>query len=78
GDPQEPGIDGGMALRSQSMGSTITVGVTSVDESIAKVVAAGGKILMPKNPIPGVGYFASCQDSEGNAFGIMETDMDAK
>jgi predicted enzyme related to lactoylglutathione lyase len=29
-------------------------------------------------PIPGIGYYAICQDSEGNTFGIMESDPNAK
>ena len=29
-------------------------------------------------PIPGVGYFAYCQDTEGNIFGIMQADTQAK
>ncbi len=27
---------------------------------------------MPKMKIPGVGFHAYCQDTEGNIFGIME------
>jgi predicted enzyme related to lactoylglutathione lyase len=33
---------------------------------------------MPKTPIPGVGWFATCQDTEGNTFGIIEEDRTAK
>jgi uncharacterized protein len=32
----------------------------------------GGKMLMPKTAIPGVGWFSTCQDTEGNIFGIIE------
>jgi predicted enzyme related to lactoylglutathione lyase len=42
------------------------------------VEAAGGKALMPKMPIPGIGWFAVCSDTEGNKFGIMEEDPKAK
>jgi predicted enzyme related to lactoylglutathione lyase len=45
---------------------------------MAKVTAAGGKVLGPKTTIPGVGYHAYCQDTEGNVFGILQTDMSAK
>jgi len=34
--------------------------------------------VMPKTPIPGVGYFAYCEDSEGNLFGVMQADKNAK
>jgi predicted enzyme related to lactoylglutathione lyase len=29
-------------------------------------------------PIPGIGWFAVCSDTEGNKFGIMEEDPKAK
>lgn len=32
---------------------------------------------MPKTAIPGIGYHAYCQDTEGNVFGIMEEDPSA-
>jgi predicted enzyme related to lactoylglutathione lyase len=33
---------------------------------------------MPKSPIPGVGYFANLLDTEGNLFGILESDETVK
>jgi uncharacterized protein len=33
---------------------------------------------MPKSVIPGIGYFAYCQDTEGNTFGILQPDATAK
>jgi len=42
------------------------------------VTKAGGKLVMPKTPIPGVGYFAYCEDPEGNLFGVMQADAGAK
>jgi predicted enzyme related to lactoylglutathione lyase len=57
---------------------TNTVAVTSVDETISKITASGGKVVMPKTAVPGIGYMAYCLDSEGNTFGIMENDPSAK
>ncbi len=54
-----------------------TIGVDSVDDSVAKIVANGGKVVEPKMPIPGIGYFAYCLDTEGNAFGVMQSDPSA-
>lgn len=54
-----------------------TVDVTSVDEFILKVVAAGGKVVMPKTTISGVGHLAYCADTEGNVFGMMQNDPTA-
>lgn len=33
---------------------------------------------MPKMAIPSIGWFATCQDTEGNTFGIMQNDPSAK
>jgi len=75
----EPGIDGAIMRREEPVAHTInTIGVPSVDEFAAKVVKAGGKQLSPKTTIPGVGYHAYCQDTEGNVFGIMQDDPSAK
>ncbi len=55
-----------------------TIGVPSVDEFVGKVVSAGGKVEIPKMAIPGVGYQAYCRDTEGNLFGIHQSDPSAK
>ncbi len=49
-----------------------------VDEMAAKVTSHGGKIVLPKMAIPGVGYLVYCQDTEGIVFGIMEPDSSAQ
>jgi uncharacterized protein len=79
GDEKEPGINGGISKKGQSgMPNMNTIGVASVDQSSQSVAAKGGKVLMPKSPIPGIGWFATCQDPEGNTFGIMQNDPSAK
>ncbi len=55
-----------------------TISVSSIDEFIEKVKENGGKVLMPKQAIPDVGYHTYCQDTEGNVFGILEEDKTAK
>lgn len=78
GEPGEMGIDGALTPRASASAPIVnTIGVPSVDEYQEKITAGGGKVLSPKAAIPGVGYFALCQDSEGNPFGIMEPDMNA-
>jgi hypothetical protein len=54
-----------------------TIGVASVDDSVAKAVAAGGTLALPKMPITGVGWLAYCKDTEGNIFGVMQDDPQA-
>ena len=44
---------------------------SSLDAVLAKVVAAGGAILLPKTALPpGMGHFAHIQDTEGNRVGV--------
>jgi hypothetical protein len=46
--------------------------VPSIDDFTEKSIAAGGKVIIPKMEIPGIGFHAYCQDTEENIFGIME------
>jgi uncharacterized protein len=83
GSESEPGIDGGIGKRSDRVATgisghiLITFSVPSVDEYIERIRKAGGKVLMTKSPIPGVGYIAYGSDGEGNEFGILEADPSA-
>ena len=79
GPQEEPGIDGGLARRTDpSTGTENTIGVDSVDAYVAKIQALGGKVVRPKAAVPGVGWTAYCEDSEGNKFGLMQDDPNAK
>jgi uncharacterized protein len=79
GKEGEIGINGGMLKKPGLVAATTnTIGVDSVDSATTAVVKAGGKQLMPKTPIPTVGYFAYCEDTEGNVFGLMQADPNAK
>jgi len=50
----------------------IVIGVKSIDDTIRKVVAAGGKVLTPKQPIPN-GSYARIADCEGNIIGLADS-----
>ena len=78
GDGQ-PGIDGGMGPRGngEAPGTVNTIGVDDLDEAVAAIERAGGTITRPKGPIPGVGWLAYAEDTEGNAFGVMQPDESA-
>ena len=79
GPDDQPGINGGIMRRREDMPPTFnTIGVSSVDEVLAKIAANGGTIVMPKFPIPGIGYQAYCKDTEGNMFGIHQFDPSAE
>jgi hypothetical protein len=44
----------------------------------SKKISTGDKVVMPKIAIPGIGYLAVCEDIEGNSFGIIQNDRNAK
>ncbi len=73
GMPKEPGVNGGMMKR-QDRNQKITnyISVESVDEYSRKVQELGGTIVVPKQEVHEMGYFAVCVDPEGNIFAIWE------
>jgi len=62
----------------QQQGITNYFDVKSVQEYSAKVEKLGGKVISPKMPVPGMGYMATCTDTENNGFDIFEVDQTAK
>lgn len=76
GEEDEPGING--AIMSKEMGEMIknTIGVDSFDKYAEKIENAGGKMLMEKQTIPGIGTMAAFKDTEGNVSVIMEPNME--
>jgi predicted enzyme related to lactoylglutathione lyase len=78
GDPASPGIDGGLARREEPSDSvTNIIDVPSADEFATRIADNGGRIVQPKRAVPGVGYLVICEDTEGNAFGLVESDEEA-
>jgi len=73
------GVGGGLGKRGEP-GQRITsyIGVSSVDEYIAKVEKLGGKVIQSKMTVLGWGYLAICFDTEDNMFGLWQEDKDAK
>jgi predicted enzyme related to lactoylglutathione lyase len=78
-DKGNKAVGGGMMKRQSPQQQGINYfDVKSVQVSSAKVEQLGGKVIMPKSPVPGMGYMAVCKDSENNGFGIFEVDSTAK
>ena len=48
-----------------------------MDEYGAKAVALGGQIVMPKTPVPGMGWFLYFKDPEGNILALWQMDPTA-
>ena len=67
------GVNGGMMKRMMpSQQPCNYMMVESVDDFSKKTQSLGGKVIVPKTPIPEMGAFAVCLDPEGNPFGIFE------
>ena len=73
--PREPGaINGGMYKREKhfSKSPVVVIGVSSVDDSVKKVEAAGGKVVKPKMQVADMGLYAQVTDTEGNTIGLWQ------
>jgi len=71
--------DGGLMKRMHPTHAITTyINVPSVTRFMAKVEKLGGSICRPKTAVPGMGYFAICQDTENNSFAIWEINSKAK
>ena len=81
GSPDEPGIDGGIygtvqdaALSGGRPMTLVTVPVSNLDEALSRVQDAGGRVVEPKMPIPGIGWYATCAEPGGLLFGMIQAD----
>jgi len=73
------GLGGGLGKRENPSDVIVNyIDVPSIDVYTAKVEKLGGKIVMPKTAVPGIGYATVCLDTENNTFGLWECDEDAK
>jgi predicted enzyme related to lactoylglutathione lyase len=83
GPPHEPGIDGGIgAVQDAPLSggrpmTLVTVPVENLDDTLARVEAAGGAVVEPKLAIPGVGWYATCAEPGGLKFGLVQADPSA-
>lgn len=80
GPDTEPGIDGGVgAIKDAPLSegrpmTQVTVPVVDLEAVLALVREAGGRVLEPKVPIPGVGWYATCAEPGGLKFGLIQAD----
>jgi predicted enzyme related to lactoylglutathione lyase len=59
-------------LREDPPETLIYLGVPDVDAALAKIVASGGAVVVPKMVIPNVVTFALFKDPAGNRMGLVE------
>lgn|SRR3989338_2546601 len=73
---EKPGaINGGLTKRApkeQGENTVIVINVPSVSDAIAGAEKNGGKLVMSKVEIMGMGLYARVKDSEGNVVGLWE------
>jgi predicted enzyme related to lactoylglutathione lyase len=75
GPEGEPGINGGLLRRQDPAQPCVnSVYVPDLNATLAAVAAHGGSCVVPRMPIPGVGWLAYCKDTEGHIFGIVQPD----
>ena len=75
--PVRAGVNGGLFKKTDQMTAqqakpTNYIAVESVEEYSKKVEQLGGKIIVSKMEIPGLGWWALALDPEGNHFGLLE------
>lgn len=79
GNEKSPGINGAvMKKRDPAQPIVNSIDVNNIDEYIEKVQKAGGQIVVPKMPIPTVGWLAYFKDPDGNIHGLYQNDPSAK
>lgn len=68
------GVNGGMMKKQNPEHKPVNyIGVESLDEHVKKIEALGGRVLVPKTEVPGMGWWASALDPEGNQFAIFQS-----
>ena len=69
-----PGVNGGLMKKESPEHKPVNyIAVESVDEHSKRIEKLGGKILTPKQEVPGIGWVALAIDPEGNEFGMFQS-----
>ncbi len=78
GHPTGPGVNGGLMRRMAPGLTTVNyIGVASVDDHVRRAERLGAEVVVPKMPVPGMGWFAQLRDPEGNIFALWQEDAGA-
>lgn len=74
GMPLRPSVSGGMMKRQHPEHEPVNyISVESVDDYVKRIEALGGKVLVLKTEVPGIGWWVLALDPEGNLFAILES-----
>jgi predicted enzyme related to lactoylglutathione lyase len=75
GLPTEPGVNGGLMRRMMPGQTPVNyISVENVDQFARKAESLGARVVVPKMPVPGMGWFSQLTDTEGNIFAIWQHD----
>jgi len=79
GAAEGPALHGGMTIRAipNLNGWMLFVNVSSLDETVAKIVNLGGGVVRPKTAVPRTAWVTICQDPAKNIFGVWQADPSA-
>lgn len=85
GPDDQMGINGGLlgrpaATPGEGQGTNAyvcTIGVEDYDATESRILAAGGRVALPKTALPGMAWQGYYLDTEGNTFGIHQPDPQA-
>ena len=74
GTPKAPGsINGGFFPRTDdNIAPSVVIAVDDINAHVKKVAEAGGKILNDPIEIPGIGWYVSFIDTEGNRVSMLQ------
>ncbi len=77
GRPRTPGaINGGFFTKSEANPApSVVIGVADIRAHARKVAEAGGKVLGEPVQIPGIGWYVSFLDTEGNRVSMLQPTM---
>ncbi len=67
------GQDAGGPVQNEIGKLLVYLGSDDIDADLAQVEAAGGRTILPRTDIPGVGWFAVFADPSGNQLGFFQT-----
>jgi len=56
--------------------TSVYIGTDDIDATLAKAEKLGGKTVVPKTEIPGVGWFGFFSDPTGNMIGLLTQTSD--
>ena len=84
GDEDDPGVRGALQRRRELapgvriLGFECSIAVRDVDATATVVRSSGGRVIMEKTTIAGVGHLIFFEDTEGNIAGAMQYDSAAE